>query len=342
MSRTPGLIVPSAYSSEEEFLKDLHRRSKAAGFTMLNISDTDENVVEHFLEHHGVKGMKWGVRRDRGHEGQRAKTSKIARLDRKFEKRASTFGTELTLYSHAARRMNEFEIDRINRKPEYRNANLNKDTPTSRKYEKEMSDAFMKHLKEAAAEVGTNASGTKKYDIRVRPDGAWEVSVVDVKHADGSFVVNVTRDETGHITSLSIDDNSLMVFSPRDIVDVMGQSDEAVSDFLIHFGVKGMHWGIRRKRSSEHDSEDAKAASEAAKKVKKHGTSSLTNKELQQLVNRMNLEQQFNRLTPDSKGKAAAKFAKDLLVDVGKEQAKNLARQETAKLVAKVLATSVK
>jgi hypothetical protein len=30
-----------------------------------------QQTVE-FLEHHGVRGMKWGIRKDRGHHGERA------------------------------------------------------------------------------------------------------------------------------------------------------------------------------------------------------------------------------------------------------------------------------
>lgn len=270
--------------------------------------------LNEFLEHHGVDGQKWGVRRDRSHEGQRAKNSKIARLDKKFEKRAGNFGTELTIYNQAARRMNEFEVDRINRKPEYRNADLRGDTPLSRKYDREMQSAFMKHLKEAAADVGTNASGTKKLDVRTTSDGGWEVTVADIKHADGdgTFKVNVTRDKTGHITSIAIVADSFDAASSRDIVDVMGQSEN-----LSHFGVKGMKWGARRaEKRRAASSEDSNAAADAKAKVKKaKGTHVLTNKELQSLVTRLNLEQQFTRLQENqpkkiTKGK---NFAKGLI-----------------------------
>lgn len=62
MARTPGLIVPSAYSSKKELMKDLLQRNKAAGFTPFDASEFDEDVVEHY----GVKGMKWGVHRSDG------------------------------------------------------------------------------------------------------------------------------------------------------------------------------------------------------------------------------------------------------------------------------------
>lgn len=121
--------------------------------------------------------------------------------------------------------------------------------------------------------------------------------------------------------------------------DGMAMSDQ-LEEFLEHFGVKGMKWGVRRNHSSESDSEDAKNAAEAAKKVRKHGTRSLTNKELQALVTRMNLEQQFTRLAPETKSKKAAKFAADILVSVGKEQARRLASDAATKQIAKFLATA--
>src|SRR5688500_13322270 len=60
MSRTPGFVLPSAYSSQEELKDDLRRRSEeTTGFTLFEFSDFDSELV-----HYGVKGMKWGVRKD--------------------------------------------------------------------------------------------------------------------------------------------------------------------------------------------------------------------------------------------------------------------------------------
>lgn len=82
---------------------------------------------------------------------------------------------------------------------------------------------------------------------------------------------------------------------------------ETLDDVLAHYGVKGMRWGVRRahpsssgsspKKPSSPVSEDAAAARTAKSKSKQHGLDSLSNKELQHLVNRMNLEQQYSRLT---------------------------------------------
>lgn len=77
-------------------------------------------------------------------------------------------------------------------------------------------------------------------------------------------------------------------------------------EMLAHFGVKGMRWGVVRKGSADVSSDDAKAAVIAKDKIRKGGTKALSNKELQNLVTRMNLEQQFDRL----KASEPSKFQK--------------------------------
>lgn len=92
---------------------------------------------------------------------------------------------------------------------------------------------------------------------------------------------------------------------------------------LAHFGVKGMKWGIRRREETSkvpdgetvpiqkkpgtkvyadggkkvpaHD--DAIKTAISKQKAKNSTTDSLSTKELQELVNRMNLEQQYAKLT---------------------------------------------
>lgn len=67
-----------------------------------------------------------------------------------------------------------------------------------------------------------------------------------------------------------------------------------------HWGVKGMRWGQRKARSAAveaHRSEDSKAAKESLAKVKASGVSSLSNKELKALNERIQMEKKFSELT---------------------------------------------
>lgn len=96
----------------------------------------------------------------------------------------------------------------------------------------------------------------------------------------------------------------------------MTDVDEFMKDTFAHFGVKGMRWGVRRSKSpvaagvvdlpggkiatyggkNQPASDDAKKAAVSKRIVDQSGTKSLSNRELQELVTRMNLEQQYSNL----------------------------------------------
>ena len=119
---------------------------------------------------------------------------------------------------------------------------------------------------------------------------------------------------------------------------------DTYEDVLAHFGVKGMKWGVRKKRDSigggdsgPHKSTDAVQVGASKAKVKKGGTDALSTRELQDLVTRMNLERQFSSLAPPNKTTAAKKFVADMLLQIGKEQAKRVASDLIVKELNKAL-----
>ncbi len=120
----------------------------------------------------------------------------------------------------------------------------------------------------------------------------------------------------------------------------VSMADNSFESILAHFGIKGMRWGVRSK-NSESGSSDHESAKAAAAKIKKGGTKSLSNRELQELVTRLNLERQYSTIAPVS-GKSKAlrvggKIAGDILLQVGKEQATKLARDYATKAVAEAI-----
>lgn len=98
-----------------------------------------------------------------------------------------------------------------------------------------------------------------------------------------------------------------------------------------HFGVKGMKWGVRKddkggsSKKTKEVSSDAAEADAARVKAKKQGPQSLSNKEMQSLVNRMNLEQQYSKLAAQNPKAmmSGANFAKKLVADTAKDVLKN-------------------
>ncbi len=86
MARTPGFVLPSAFTSQQALQADLDRRAKEAGLTPFDaesFAHSDENDdpfvaqaqgAADFLAHYGVKGMKWGRRKTRPDEAARKAT----------------------------------------------------------------------------------------------------------------------------------------------------------------------------------------------------------------------------------------------------------------------------
>lgn len=99
-------------------------------------------------------------------------------------------------------------------------------------------------------------------------------------------------------------------------------ADALVADFLAHFGVKGMKWGVRNAdRPASPPAHDDHATAEAAKvKLKSGGAQALSNKEFEAMLNRMNLEQRLYNLN-DQKRKQVSdtKFLFDKYKGIGKK-----------------------
>lgn len=98
--------------------------------------------------------------------------------------------------------------------------------------------------------------------------------------------------------------------------------------YLQHHGVKGMKWGVRKDRKGgglfkrkQIDPETQSDDYKTSQTLKKKHISQMSNKELQSLNQRLQLEQQYANLTQKkSKGK---EIATAILTEVVKETAKN-------------------
>lgn len=128
-------------------------------------------------------------------------------------------------------------------------------------------------------------------------------------------------------------------------MDTATRGRTAVEKTLAHIGIKGMRWGVRRStpsgssgdtttvvstklgkgvvktRGGKHlpASDDAVKAAAYRQRAKASTTAALDNKELQALVQRMNLEQQYSKLNAQTNTKSSGrKFIEGILVNEGK------------------------
>ena len=271
------------------------------------------------LFHYGKKGMKWGVRNDKGHEGEQVKTKQLAKLDKKWEKENTGVKGWVKAQNAMADRLNNGEIDKFNSDPRWADVNLNKDTDLERTYMSEYSNLCDKIFVEETLKLGSNPSGSRKFEL-IEQDGETYVQLSpekSVKHADTEEtpVFRLVRDANGHITSME-------------------------ETTLKHYGVKGMRWGVTTKdRAAERTAApvtvtqkkpgkfakaaggenhplhpDAETALAARQKAKSSTTDALSNTELRTAIDRMQLETRYNQLNFQSDRRSrGARFIAGLL-----------------------------
>lgn len=114
----------------------------------------------------------------------------------------------------------------------------------------------------------------------------------------------------------------------------MEQSD-GVEAVLAHFGIKGMKWGQRKAHPV---TADAKQKQTVKDKVKKTKVGSVSNADLQAAIRRMQLEQDFKRLSVNEKS-GITRWISSTMLEIGKREVQAQAAKAVAGAVARKLAT---
>lgn len=97
--------------------------------------------------------------------------------------------------------------------------------------------------------------------------------------------------EGGSVTAALTPDEELLI-DPNPLFE----GEEFFQEQIVHYGVKGMKWGRRKARDAP--SEDAVTVGALNQRVATQKTTAiLSNKELETAIRRMNLEQQYSRLS---------------------------------------------
>jgi 2'-5' RNA ligase len=265
-------------AEEDEVISFVLRWDDETGKT-LEMNTAEEASASHeidrgreFIEHHGVKGMRWGVHRD---DVERAASSSPSKLGAAVRE-ASKFARDVEFEANTRPRKSEVHEDLetdsvakekvvegaeknfrkrdlpgIKSKPEYarasklRNRLLHPTDAMTKAYRKEVRETYIRRLESTANEM-KNASGTREYTIREKGGDLptskyyWEVSTREAKHADGKdepLLLEVLMDDAGFITGT------------KPVTAEIKQAMDLGDHILEHYGVKGMHWGERKEHA---------------------------------------------------------------------------------------------
>lgn len=109
------------------------------------------------------------------------------------------------------------------------------------------------------------------------------------------------------------------------------------NDVLEHYGIKGMKWGVRRsdaqlaraKKKKDRDYQES-GDSKKTRALKTKSLSEMSNKELETVTRRLQLEKQYKSATKQEKSKGR-KFVEEVLVDSAKVALKSQVQKQMSK-----------
>lgn len=236
---------------DEGYIIDIETIDQAIAQSAMSGEMSDEE-----LEHHGIKGMHWGVRNAESVGRAAGGAAKSAgRVGKKVGKGAGA-AIDNTMFELVARsdHVTNQIASSANKKVKadlpgikaahgdygkLRNRAAHPFSPEAKSYRKDVKAAYLKHLESSANEI-TNIRGTRQYTLSEsgKPNTSryfWKVSTQSVQHAVTAIsVVRPIFDDEGYIVDFEVLDDSMI------------QSD--MSDGLEHHGIKGMRWGQRSNR----------------------------------------------------------------------------------------------
>lgn len=165
------------------------------------------STVEDVLEHVGVKGMHWGVRRDpvtgvrpsakaldESAFGKLAKANvnrynakKAAKADKKWQKNIYSVKGAVAVHNHVADAMNGGVLDKLNNDPRFKDIGTSKNSDKlMTKYFKAYGDLVEHHTALAVKQIhGVSPSGKLKATLDVSDPSQWKVRVSPTKGNSG-------------------------------------------------------------------------------------------------------------------------------------------------------------
>ena len=288
----------------------------------LKPAEHDAMTLTDFFEHHGVKGMHWGVRN----------------ADSKSEEGGSGSASP----KHQAKH------DKLIQKAEQHEIVSAGHARAAKYYQSEAAEVARKGLDSSAGRrvYGNNAAneGPGLFYIKnnqTRGEAVDQLqSNLRVLHNQHARAANRHSAKAVKLRNKAAQfEHDGLNFDPNFEIDeylshFIDSPCMSETEYLRHFGVKGMHWGVRK--TSGEPSPDHVRAVELKTKVKSSGgVHVLSNDDLKALNERLNLESNYSRLSPEEVS-AGQKFTNHLLGVGG-----NVANQQANKYANKAAGAAI-
>lgn len=337
--------------------------------------DGADAVVEDFLAHFGVKGMQWGVRKSDTSAGPQAPkggelvlqhnfksgdklsiykmppsgiAKLLSRLSKNYAKDVKNY-PQFNFYDKDGSRVGEgafvrqkdsLYLDWITVKTKHRGKGY-----ASAAMKGVVKYAQNQGIKKLTLEVPGNAPDARHiYEkLGFRSNGKDSPSEGPHDPWGGLFgmEMKVPQKRVKHSAEEDWEEQFAEEFAQL-LIDNFGeegsmQQSDVVDDFLMHFGVKGMRWGVRKNKPHP-VSADARQKQNIKDKVKQTKIASVSNTDLQAAIRRMQLEQDFKRLKVNEQN-GVTRWLSSTLLEIGKREVQAQAGKQIGKFVAKAALT---
>ena len=243
---------------------------------------TFEEAGADFIQHYGVKGMKWGVRRDL----KKLRTSKeredyLNEKDKKWIEKVNTKPKIAQVSRRTQARFRREVLKPLNQQYSWKDQTFS--PSKKRAYEARVKEGMQDILEQEIFRAHKySPTRTKEVAFEPQRDGTYKAVIVQrsnaklakqgnsivksdarrdraearaaerarkatAKHADEPEDLDELYDDFFMI--LEVDENGMITDIRNPAGDDLAQAEE-VESFLEHHGVKGMKWGVRRDRST--------------------------------------------------------------------------------------------
>lgn len=294
---------------------------------MMDIDERAEQKVNDYLEHYGVKGMKWGkhlFKRKVDEETKKKMIEAKQNIDlRKRQKEADEYAKNRmkTLYSGTpSKRKNNREV------LSFINERVKSTTNGPGAHNGLLSDDAKKELCKFAEQIirdsDLSEETIKKVDELVNSGyfltGYWKqdntgyFALTFTNPHDESAVGQFKGQRSNQEIELSEEDaKKLGFYIPSMKMHHSALEYEIVDDVLEHHGIEGQKWGIKHGPPYPLDKKTSKSIKNSGKVT--INIKNLNDDDLQKIVMRLNLEKQLKELTKEDTKKADTYLKKTLL-----------------------------